>query len=246
MDDALIPLTPLEMAGTPAVPDGDVLLWRNEDGLVVLGAEHDRRSLLSTLGLATSAAGAAGSIAALSSSAGDYYKLTADSAAKLAAFGEQFDENNSMYGFVRSGNRFAGNLRFDHVSFAPEQALALQSAAVSLALRSAIADVQAAVERVEDKIEDVQRHLRAQLNGDVLGTLRHLERVATSTQRRGILLEADWDSVAGVHVDISRNLERLRNFVIRQAQATLTLARACQRGRPSSTISSNPEAGETN
>lgn len=217
MDDALIPLTPLELAGVPAVPKGDVLLWREADGLVVLGAERDRRSVLGTLGLTTSAAGAVGSVAALTSSGGDYYKLTAESAAKLAALGKQVDENNSMYGFVRSGNRFAGNLRFDQVNFAPEQALALQSAAVSLALRSAIADVQAAVERVEDKIEDVQRHLRAQLNGDVLGTLRHLERVATSTQRRGTMLEADWASVAGVRVDISRNLERLRDFVVRQA-----------------------------
>jgi hypothetical protein len=217
VDNALIPLTPLELAGTPAVPDGDVLLWREADGLVVMGAERERRRLLSTLGISTSASGVAGSVAALTSSGGDYYKLTAQSAAKLSALGKQFDENNSMYGFVRSGNRFAGNLRFDQVNFAPEQALALQSAAVSLALRSAIADVQAAVERVEDKIEDVQRHLRAQLNGDVIGTLRHLEQVATSTQQRGVLLEADWASVAGVRVDISRNLERLREFVARQA-----------------------------
>jgi hypothetical protein len=41
--------------------------------------------------------------------------------------------------------------------------------------------------------------------------------VATSTQQRGLLLEADWASVAGVRVDISRNLERLRDYVIRQA-----------------------------
>jgi hypothetical protein len=207
----------MELAGAPAVPEGDVLLWREEDGLVLLGAERDRKRLLATLGATTGAAGVAGSVAALTSAGGDYYKLTADSAAKLAALGKQVDENNSMYGFVRSGNRFGGNLRFDQVNFAPEQALALQSAAVSLALRSAIADVQAAVERVEDKIEDVQRHLRAQLNGDVIGTLRHLERVATSTQQRGVLLEADWASVAGVRVEISRNLERLRDFVARQA-----------------------------
>lgn len=217
MDDALIPLTPMELAGAPAVPEGDVLLWREEDGLVVLGAERDRRRFLATLGSTSGAVGVASSVSALTSAGGDYYKLTAESAAKLAALGKQVDQNNSMYGFVRSGNRFAGNLRFDQVSFAPEQALALQSAAVSLALRSAIADVQAAVERVEDKIEDVQRHLRAQLNGDVIGTLRHLERVATSTQERGFLLEADWASVAGVRVDISRNLERLRDFVVRQA-----------------------------
>ena len=217
MDNALIPLTPMELAGAPEVPEGDVLLWREEDGLVVLGAERDRRRFLDVLGSTGDAAVVTSSVGALTSVGGDYYKLTAESAVKLAELGKQFDENDSMYGFVRSGNRFAGNLRFDQVNFAPEQALALQSAAVSLALRSAIADVQAAVERVEDKIEDVQRHLRAQLNGDVIGTLRHLERVATSTQQRGHLLETDWASVAGIRVDISRNLERLRDFVSRQA-----------------------------
>ena len=217
MDNALIPLTPMELAGAPDVPEGDVLLWREEDGLVVLGAERDRRTFLAAAGATSDAAGVAGSVAAVTSAGGDYLKLTAESAKKLKELGKQFDENDSMYGYVKSGNQFAGNLRFDQVNFAPEQALALQSAAVTLALRSAIADVQAAVERVEDKIEDVQRHLRAQLNGDVIGTLRHLERVATSTQQRGYLLETDWASVAGIRVDISRNLERLRDFVARQA-----------------------------
>ena len=217
MDSAFIPLTPMELEGAPDVPEGDVLLWREEDGLLVLGEERDRKNFLASLNPLADASGLAGSAAALTSAGGDFYRLTAESAAKLNKLGEQFDENGSMYGFVRSGNRFAGNLRFDQVDFAPEQALALQSAAVSLALRSAIADVQAAVERVEDKVEDVQRHLRAQLNGDVIGTLRHLERVATATQQRGVLLDADWASVAGARVDISRNLERLRDLVARQA-----------------------------
>lgn len=122
-----------------------------------------------------------------------------------------------MFGFVRDKGKFAGNLRFDEIDFSPEQAVALQTAAASLALRSAIADVQAAVERVEDKIEDVQRHLRAQLNGDVIGTLRHLENVAVATQARGVLLDADWASVASNRADISRNIERLREYVVRQA-----------------------------
>lgn len=218
MDNALIPLTPMELTGAPEVPEGDVLLWRDEDGLVLLGAERDRRQVLATLGLTSTVAGVAGSVAAATSGGGDYYKLTAESVKSLQKLKAQFDDNNSMFGFVRSADgRFAGNLRFDQVSFGPEQALALQSAAVTMALRTAIADVQAAVERVEDKIEDVQRHLRAQLHGDVIGTLRHLERVATSTQQRGFLLEADWASVAGVRVDVSRNLARMREFVMRQA-----------------------------
>ena len=218
MSSTPIQLTQIEMADTPEVPNGDVFFWKDENGMVIVGAERDRAQFLRRLGAPiTTAAATAGSALAATDHGGDYYRLTAASAAKLAELGPRFDENGSMFGFVRSGNKFAGNLRFEQVGFAPEQALALQSAAVSLALRSAIADVQAAVERVEGKIEDVQRHLRAQLNGDVIGTLRHLERVATSTQERGVLLEADWASVAGVRVEISRNLERLRDYVMRQA-----------------------------
>ena len=84
MDNALIPLTPMELAGAPEVPEGDVLLWREEDGLVVLGAERDRRRFLDALGSTTDAAGVAGSVAALSSAGGDYYKLTARARPKLA------------------------------------------------------------------------------------------------------------------------------------------------------------------
>ncbi len=218
MEAVLTPLTPLEAASVPEVPVGNVLLWRDEDGLLVLGDDRDRQGFFAELAEVAGLALAASSVGALAGSKGDYVRLTENSAALLEQFGEQLDANGSVMAFVRSTDgRFAGNLKFDRVDFAPEQALALQSVAVSLALRSAVADVQAAVERVEDKVEDIQRHLRAQLNGDVIGTLRHLEQVATATQQRGALLEADWASVAGVRADISRNLVRLRDFVSRQA-----------------------------
>jgi hypothetical protein len=229
VNNVLIPLTPLDLAATPEVPDGDVLLWKDSNGLVVLGAEKDRRTFLDALTPTSTAGAVVASGAAIVASGGDYLRLTAESAQKLKALGEQLDANGSMYGYVRDKGKFAGNLRFDQVNFAPEQALALQTAAASLALRSAIANVEAAVERVEDKIEDVQRHLRAQLSGDVIGTLRHLERVAVATQERGVLLDADWASVAGIRADISRNLERLRDFVVRQASDIDAASRLPQR-----------------
>ena len=43
----------MELAGAPEVPEGDVLLWREEDGLVVLGAERDRTRFLDVLGSTT-------------------------------------------------------------------------------------------------------------------------------------------------------------------------------------------------
>jgi hypothetical protein len=108
---------------------------------------------------------------------------------------------------------------------AAEQALALQTAAVSMALRSAIADVQKAVEEVADKVDDIRKQLRARLQGDVIGTYRHLREVAEQTTRRGRLLEADWDSVAGVRNQLHRDLDTLRSYVRAEAaEVTLDLS----------------------
>ena len=89
----------------------------------------------------------------------------------------------------------------------------MQTAAVSMALRSAIADVQAAVERVEDKVSDIQRRLGARQLGDVVGSYRRLSRVVEATSARGELLDADWDSVAGAGLDLERDLETMRAYV---------------------------------
>lgn len=150
---------------------------------------------------------------ALTATSGEYLRLTAKSAAKVQKFGPQFDASGAMRGWVRDGNQFAGQLTFEPVSLAAEQALALQTAAVSLALRSAIADVQKAVEEVADKVDDIRKHLRARLQGDVIGTYRHLREVAEQANRRGRLLEADWDSVAGVRNQLYRDLDTLRGYV---------------------------------
>lgn len=142
------------------------------------------------------------------------YRLTADSMAKLEKFGPQLDESGALRAFVRADTgRFAGQLRFNEVAFAPEQALALQSAAVSLALRTAIADVKAAVEVVERKVSDIQRHVRAREVGEVVGTYRTLEHIVSRTRERGHLLEADWDSVADAGRDLAQALETLRAYV---------------------------------
>ena len=80
----------------------------------------------------------------------------------------------------------------------------MQTAAVALALalRSAIADVQAAVEAVDEKVSDIQKKVRAREVGEVVGTYRYLQRVVDATRERGKLLEADWDQVAGARRDL--------------------------------------------
>jgi hypothetical protein len=116
-----------------------------------------------------------------------------------------------------SGGKFAGQLTFEPVALVAEQALALQTAALSLALRSAIANVQKAVERVEGKVDKINHHLDSRLRGDIIGTFRHLTAVVAATRDRGHLLQADWDSVSGTRALTARDLDTLRAFVRRKA-----------------------------
>ncbi len=157
------------------------------------------------------AVGATG--AALAATSGEYLRLTADSLAKVGALGAQFDASGALRGYVLDGGKFAGQLTFEPVSLVAEQALALQTAAVSLALRSAIANVQKAVERVEGKVDKINRHLDSRLRGDIIGTYRHLAAVVAATQDRGHLLDVDWDSVSGTRALTARDLDTLRAFV---------------------------------
>lgn len=222
-----------EPSGGPGHEAGEgVLVHLDEFGILVQGHEDvaarviDR--LLSSVGTAAgpdsrvplsdlAAVGATG--AALAASSGEYLRLTADSLAKVKELGAQLDGSGALRGYVRDGGgKFAGQLAFEPVSLAAEQALALQTAAVSLALRSAIADVQKAVERVEGKVDKINRHLDSRLRGDVIGTYRHLTQVVSATNSRGHLLEADWDSVAGVRGQVSRDLDTMRAFVTSSMQ----------------------------
>jgi hypothetical protein len=156
----------------------------------------------------------AASVAAMATPVEELFRLTPEGLAKLAQYGEQFTDGGALRGFVRGdAGRFAGDLSFEAVSFGAEQALAMQTAAVALALRSAIADVQAAVEAVDEKVSDIQKKVRSREVGEVVGTYRFLQRVVDSTRQRGQLLEADWDQAAGARRDLEIALESLRAYV---------------------------------
>lgn len=178
----------------------------------VLGSEAADRQRLATR-LAEAGAVAAG-VSAVAMPAEELFRLTPEGLAKLAENGAQLTDGGALRGFVRGEKgRFAGDLSFDAVSFGAEQALAMQTAAVALALRSAIADVQAAVEAVDQKVSDIQKKLRAREVGEIVGTYRFLQRIVDSTRARGRLLEADWDQVSGARRDLEIALETLRSYV---------------------------------
>lgn len=177
----------------------------------VLGPDDSRRRRSATR---LADAGAVGATAAAARAASEeLLRPTAGSLEKLREFGAQLDGSGAVRAYVRGdGGKFAGQLTFETVSFGAEQALAMQTAAVSLALRSAIADVQAAVEAVDQKVSDIQKRVRAREVGEVVGTYRYLQQVVESTRARGRLLEADWDQVAATRRDLEIALESLRAY----------------------------------
>lgn len=199
--------------------DGDDLYVRGPVGAIdvvldeLLGPSEtqDRGKLL---GQATDSGAIGTTVAALNATTEQLFRPTAASVAKLRDLGAQLDGTGALRGYVRDGaGQFAGDLAFDAVSFGAEQALAMQTAAVSLALRSAIAEVGAAVEAVDEKVSDIQKRVRADEIGEVIGTYRFLQRLVDKTRERGYLLEPDWDQAAGTRRDLYVALERLRAYV---------------------------------
>lgn len=220
-------------------------LFLDEDGLFVRGDVRAVDTVLAELLQPTeveahrqaasqvaNAAAAGASAAAVATTAQEYLRLTADSLEKVKRLGAQTDGTGALRAYVRAeGGQFAGQLTFETVSLGAEQALAMQTAAVSLALRSAIADVRQAVEQVDEKVSDLQRSIKAQAIGEVIGTYRALDRLVAATTSRGHLLDADWDAVAGAGLDLERALEAMRAYVAKTVDAIDTDARLPKRER---------------
>jgi len=144
---------------------------------------------------------------------GQYLRLTARSMELLEQHGLVPTDRGSFWGFVRDSGRISGVLDFEKVNLAPQQMMALQTAAVSLALRAAIKEVQAAVERVGDKVDDVLGLLQADRVGDILGIRRLLEPRLERVRCDGRISTTDWSAVAALGADIATDIEALRAHI---------------------------------
>ncbi|OBF12191.1 hypothetical protein A5730_04765 [Mycobacterium sp. ACS4054] len=96
-----------------------------------------------------------------------------------------------------------------------EAMMSAQMLAVQVALKSAVAQVEDAVRRVEDKVEAVLEVARAQRAGDVLGNNLTISRMVDSLEKYGSLPDAYWDSVAVLGPALNVTVEQLRNHVRR-------------------------------
>jgi len=111
--------------------------------------------------------------------------------------------------------QFLAHLQWRPAGFGPEAMVSAQMIAVQMALTSAIAQVEDAVRRVEDKVELVLEVARAHRAGDVLGNNLTISRMVDSLEKYGSLPDAYWDSVAVLGPALNVTVEQLRNHVRR-------------------------------
>jgi hypothetical protein len=202
----------------------EIVIAAHGDGMLVAGApgavDHLTEQLSGLGGRVRSEATPADAFALAASffgvakTSGTYYQLSPASAAQARKYGLMPTSDGFFSATFRdAAGKFAGNAELAKVRLAPEQALAVQNVAVAVALRVAIANVQAAVERVEAKIDTVAALLRAERIGNALGDRRMLEDLVNRSRTNGSVGTTDWSSVAHLGSQIVRDIDGLRAHI---------------------------------
>ena len=165
--------------------------------------------------VANSTSLAAGAAAFLGQSA-TFVKLHPDSV-KAIQNGRLIPGDPGFYRMVTRGadNKFVKQLQRKKTNVTPARLASMQMVAVQLALKTAIAEVEESVQRVEGKVEEVLRLAHANRSGDVLGDRVTIERMVTYLDRHGSFSDADWDSIAGIGPALNRTVEQLRHHADR-------------------------------
>lgn len=175
----------------------------------------------------------AGHVAAISRTYREYFEFAPRALKLLREHDAIPTGEGSFRSFVRTGPQanspFAGHLDWKPVALGPEQALAMQTMVVHLALRAAINDVTAAVERVEGKVDKLVTLARAERLGSVIGDQLTLQSLAESTREHGSISKTDWSTVDGLGAQISRDIAALRAYVLSEVEDIETVSFARQR-----------------
>jgi len=175
---------------------------------------HGRVTLLAADGLAV-----AGGLASEVKTHGEYFEFSPQALQYLREHGAIPSTDGHFHPFVKSnGGQFVGNLKWKPVDLRPEQALAFQTATSQLALRAAVKELAAAIERVEGKVDKLISLTRAERLGSAMGDRGTLQSLAEHTRERGRISATDWSTVGSLGALIPRDIAALRAYVMDQAK----------------------------
>lgn len=146
----------------------------------------------------------------------EYFEFSPNALARIKAHGAIPTEDGWFRSFVHDGKGFAGNLDWKPVKVSPEQALGMQAMAGQMALRAAIKDVIAAIERVEDKIDRIAALANAERLGAVVADRATLLPIVERLRSTRQLSNTDWTTIASLGPWIARDIESLRTYIDQQ------------------------------
>ncbi|HKI40020.1 MAG TPA: hypothetical protein VKA66_06400, partial [Mycobacterium sp.] len=202
-DEALL------LGGDPAAIESYLIRLRATAGQAMRVAGIDRASL-------ANAVSRLAGLTSLLADTGKYVQLHRDSVNVL----KNCDLIPGSDGFFRmtalaDDGQFLAQIQWRPAVLGPDAMMSAQMIAVQMALKSAVAQVEDAVRRVEDKVELVLEVARAQRAGDVLGNNLTISRMVDSLEKYGSIPDAYWDSVAVLGPALNVTVEQLRNHVVR-------------------------------
>lgn len=197
------------VAGDPTEIEAYVERIRGVVGQAVDVAGVDKASLGNATGLAAGAASFLGQSA-------KFVQLHPESV-KAIQKGQLIPGTDGFYRMMTRGadKKFVSQLQWKNANLTPARMMSLQMVAVQLALKSAIAEVEESVRRVEGKVEEVLRLAHANRSGDVLGDRVTVDRMVAYLDRHGSFSDADWDAIAGIGPALNRTVEQLRHHAER-------------------------------
>jgi hypothetical protein len=157
-----------------------------------------------------------GAIAGLAGTQGTYFELAAGSAQKLQA-GELMDAGGGWkHGVIRAASGQITDLaKIRKVDLVPMQALSLQTAAATLALRAAIAEVEHAIEELSTEVATLRAIAVGEQLGDVVGLHRVLRRARQQADELGRVPSSTWDSIAPHQVTAQQGADPARAILSR-------------------------------
>ena len=218
-----------ETAESDLSPGEVELVSDNDGGVICIGEPADVEAYISQLtalavkhGQASAVSATtirkAGAIAAaganLKVTSGTYFKLTAESEALLGKYAAMPGRGGAIRGVAQAGDgTIKGLLQFKKVALTAERAASIQLMMVTASLQASIKDVEKAVERVGEKVNELTKKVDADWNGNVVGIHNMLRDAVRSVDEHGVLADVMWDGVASSLSDISHQVAKVREYL---------------------------------
>lgn len=213
-------------------PSADLSIDIEDDGVLVMGTPELIDSYIARLREVTNnevsdsaisksdlgtIAGVAAGAANATAQHGRYVKIAKESM-KLVQASKMVPAKNVPGNYFRAttvgaGNKFSGQIVWKPLVGSPARLASIQMIAIQMALTTALADVQKAVAKVEDKVDDLLALSKAQMVGDIVGSHSYLKRLVTEVRTNGSLPNSDWEAVASLGPSLEKGLERIRAYV---------------------------------